>query len=173
MQWPVITRAWLLNLSLPCTNSLLQDSKRISLEHISHGFLVGRCSPLGGSCSFHFGRVRNSDFVSGFKFLRNGHCAIWVQSHLKALPIVYLMFSCCHLSRGRRKMVKWWLSSQNLQGRSDSTCCLHVEDGEQRTDAGKAVCHWCIPWMVLTAVHPILLLPRCDADNTGNVTRIR
>ena len=37
--------AWLVNFSLPCTNSRLRDSERINLEHISHGLLDGKIFP--------------------------------------------------------------------------------------------------------------------------------
>lgn len=39
------THSWILNLSLLCTNSLPQDSERISLEHVSHGFFSWKMLP--------------------------------------------------------------------------------------------------------------------------------
>lgn len=132
-------------------------------------------SPLGGSHSFHFRRVRNSDFV------RIHSVAGWCQipkevavvpseckATWKALPVGCLMYSVLPFGKRQRKMVTWWLSSQNLQGRSDSTYCFYAEYGARRLNAGKAACHGCVSHMVLK-LQCILLLPQLPpgAGNSG------
>lgn len=101
-------------------------------------------SPLGGFHSFHLRRVRNSDFV------RIHTLAEWCQipkevavvpseckATWKALPIGCLMYLVLPFGKRHRKMVPWWLSSQNVQSKSDSTCCFCVEDGARRISAGR------------------------------------
>lgn len=91
----------------------------------------------------------------------------------KALPVGYLMYSVLPFGKRQRKMVTSWLSSQNLQGRSDSTYCFHAEYGARRLNAGKAACHGCVSRMVLK-LQCILLLPQLPpgAGNSGVIRRV-
>lgn len=167
MQWPDITCAWLLSLSFPCTNSLLQDSEGISLEHIAHGFLVGRCFLIGGSHSYHFERVRNSDFVrihslSGW-FQISWEAAV-VPSECRATwKHCLLSASCSHAAI--------WQEAEEV----GEVVAFISEPAEQiwqhRIELGR-LCRWCSSRMVLE-LQCILLLPQSEADNRGNVPRLR
>lgn len=105
-------------------------------------------SPLGGFHSVHLRRVRNSDFVRIHTLA--GWCQIpkevavvpsECKATWKALPVGCLMYSVLPFGKRQRKMVLWWLSSQNMQGRPDSACCFCVEDGVKGNQCGKAACH--------------------------------
>lgn len=71
--------------------------------------------------------------LGGFRFPGKG-----LLCHLSAETLENIAYCLPHVvmpfGKRQRKMVKWWPSSQNLQSRSDRTCCFHVENRAQRTE---------------------------------------
>lgn len=122
MQWPFITHAWFQNLSFPCTNSSLQDSERIHLEHISHGFLLGNLFPHWQDPTA-FTSEEWEIQIHVRIHSPTAHQELWVVSdsqgsgcwasealgkHCPPLPHV----QCFHLARGEGR---WWSSALHLR----------------------------------------------------------
>ncbi|KAK2112569.1 hypothetical protein P7K49_012316 [Saguinus oedipus] len=86
--------------------------------------------------------------------------------HLESSAHHYLMYSVLSFSRDE--------GSENMQGRSDSTCCFHGEGIVRRIDAGNADAITCLTYGFIVnddSGHVLLLShPQCPADDSESAT---